>query len=75
MNIKNIIPNPGKNLVFNGTPYCIVELGDILWFGPDQVYEVTGFSEKNAHAMSADIDLFELDKKIGCPVVMMKKDG
>lgn len=64
-------PNSKKNLNFNGRPYCIVELGDTLFFGGNvqQFYEVTGFDDR-ARPFHHELDLFQLeqDTKI-CPVV------
>lgn len=66
-------PSTTKNKVISGIPYCIVELGDILYFSPKHQYEVTGFSDHNAHPMSGDVDLFQLEKDLGiCPIVMEK---
>lgn len=57
-------PSATKNLTSNtGKPYCLVELGDFLFFGGDvqKMFEVTGFDERS-RPLSGETDLFQLQK-------------
>lgn len=68
-------PSTSKNLTSNtGKPYCLVELGDFLFFGGDvqQMFEVTGF-DKNARPLSGETDLFQLQKDSGILPINFEK--
>jgi len=66
-------PSGTQNKVVSRIPYCLVYLGDVLYFSPEHQYTVTGFDDKTARPLSGHVDLFQLEKDLGiCPVVMEK---
>ena len=64
-------PSATKNkTTATGFQYVLVELGDFLFFGGTEFYKVTHF--RNGRPMSNNIDLIELEKVKGLPIVFEK---
>lgn len=67
-------PSENKNRICGQFPYCVVELGDILFFGLpiNKYYEINDFN-KDGHPLSDGVNLFELMNKTKITPIVFEK--